>query len=405
MVSPWGFLAGGLLSGVGAGMAEDGKAMRERALKELEHQWAGELVDKRIGAQMEEGRLDREFKASEGDKTRTVTVDENAKDRAARENLALAEKPSDAALKAAQANYYRTLAAQAGIKSDEVQSVQTASDGSLHIVTKSGKVVPTGITGDNKEPLVEVYDPNSPTGTRMVRRRDAEGQPGKPESGMELTHNPDGSISFKTGRKGAAAGDGTPTPTTLNKVQGGILDDSAAIDRLNEIRKNFDPKFQVIGDRIGYAWSGWKEKFGEALPETERAELAKFTRYMTSAAENFSRTLKDISGGAVTPQEFERTSRWLPNPGTGLWDGDSPTAIQAKMDHLIDFGKRAVAKKLYIQKNGMKPGEVDIDSMPEIMQKRGGEIANELGASMSGDQLKRAVRDRLSDEFGLGTLK
>ena len=44
-----------------------------------------------------------------------------------------------------------------------------------------------------------------------------------------------------------------------------------------------------------------------------------------------------MSGVAVNPQEFSRAQAFLPNVGTGIFDGDSPTEFRTKVDDLEAF--------------------------------------------------------------------
>lgn len=55
-----------------------------------------------------------------------------------------------------------------------------------------------------REPLVEIADPDSPTGTRMVPRSQAAGMPGKPPSGLSIETGPDGSTRITQGRQGGS---------------------------------------------------------------------------------------------------------------------------------------------------------------------------------------------------------
>jgi hypothetical protein len=60
------------------------------------------------------------------------------------------------------------------------------------------------------DPLVEVYDPESPTGTRFVPRSQAAGRPGKPASGLQIETRPDGTTSISQGRTPTGAKGQTP---------------------------------------------------------------------------------------------------------------------------------------------------------------------------------------------------
>ena len=65
--------------------------------------------------------------------------------------------------------------------------------------------------------LTEIYDADSPTGTRFVPRGDAVGQPGKPASGLEFELSPDGSVRVTQGRSGIS---GDTRKTLQDRVAG-----------------------------------------------------------------------------------------------------------------------------------------------------------------------------------------
>jgi hypothetical protein len=61
------------------------------------------------------------------------------------------------------------------------------------------------------EPLVEIYDPSSPTGTSMVPRSQAAGRPGAPPAGFEIAYDAQGRPVIRTGvRQGGKGGDSAP---------------------------------------------------------------------------------------------------------------------------------------------------------------------------------------------------
>jgi hypothetical protein len=254
----------------------------------------------------------------------------------------------------------------------------------------------------NDEPLVEVYDKTSPTGTRLVRRSEAMGQPGKPGSGLRLTTGPNGEIELTQGPGVGGPGGGLTRPTQ-NEVQKRVLSSGDQMASISAIKQKFNPKFQQIGTRWSNLVNAWRDRMGYSLSTAEKTNLAEFSAYKAEASQMFSNMLKELSGTAVSASEMSRAQAWLPNPGTGLADGDSPTELQAKIERMEDFTKKALAKYAYINRNGLDVNAIDVDQMPMVMQQRGDELAAQYGAAgLQGAALKRAVRDTLVDEFGLG---
>jgi hypothetical protein len=247
--------------------------------------------------------------------------------------------------------------------------------------------------------LIEVYDPTSPTGTRYADVNKAEGAAGKPPSGMELEFGPDGQLSrISTGRKGGL------DKTVTTGVQKKILSVGDTMNSITAIKNRFKPEFQQIGTRWGNFKTAWKSKLNMPISPEEKQALDEYSQYIAEAAQNFSLVLKDMSGVAVNPTEFKRTEAWLPNPGTGIFDGDSPIELEAKIKRFEDFTRRVLAKYNYINANGLSINDVDVDQMPAIIRKRGDVLARKYSqgpAGLSGEDLKRAVRRTLADEFGL----
>ncbi len=213
---------------------------------------------------------------------------------------------------------------------------------------------------------------------------------------------PNGEMEVVQG-PGAASGD--LTKTTANEVQKKILSSGDTLSQIAAIRAKAKPEYQQIGPRWGALVTSMKDKSGLAVSPEDKQQLNEFTAYRAEASQMFSNILKDLSGTAVTPGELARAEGWLPNPGTGLVDGDSPTELASKVDRMEAFTKRALAKYSYINQHGLDPRKVDVDQMPKIIQDRGDEIAGEYAKrGLEGDQLKSQVKARLVEEFGLGAM-
>lgn len=147
-----GYAAAGAVAGLGAGLVEEGKAARDRAMRMLEHQNRLAIIDEtdRRAAAREEAR---DVRMAEREEARE-------KARAEREGGLLA-------------------------------SVQQTDDGRLIGFTRSGEVIEYKYKGKAKpEDLVEVGDPDSPTGSRYVPKSQAAGQPGKfSNDALDTYHN------------------------------------------------------------------------------------------------------------------------------------------------------------------------------------------------------------------------
>lgn len=221
-----------------------------------------------------------------------------------------------------------------------------------------------------------------------------------PRTGMEV-QTPDGTIVRMGGEPG---GSGLQKPTQ-NKVEEAYLNTTERMARVNRIRDSFRPEFLQIGNRWGNLATAWKEKAGFDASPQERQSLAEFSEFRSRAANDLNQTLKEMSGAAVTPQEAERLLKVIPNPGTGLFDGDSPTEFKAKMDDVFTDLRRAEARLNYIRRNGFdlsRMKDIPLDQVPRLINERAGQIELELGSQgITGEQLQIEVRRRLAEEFGL----
>lgn len=109
---------------------------------------------------------------------------------------------------------------------EEAQAYGLPSPKGYRVSTR-GQVQQIPGMGGSDEPMVEVYDPNSPTGTSYVPRSQASGRAGKPSNG--ITVGPDGTVQI-----GGSAGGRPPEgyrwsedKTRLEPIPGGPKDPGA----------------------------------------------------------------------------------------------------------------------------------------------------------------------------------
>lgn len=239
---------------------------------------------------------------------------------------------------------------------------------------------------------VKVPDPRSPTGFRWVTREDAIGMsaPTPGENGVTVNNYPNAPL--------------LPGKTASNKIDEGLLDVGMRLQGLSAIEKQFKPEYQQIGTRLGQAWTAGLDKMGVNLPEADKRQLTEFSQYKRNSIDSLNQYIKSITGAAMSEAEAERILKGLPNPGSGLMDGDSPIEFKAKLDDAIKQSRMAEARFVYMKRNGMALGDIPLDRMPSLMNQRGGEIEatiKRLQPNMPESDLRRLVRRNLSQEFGL----
>lgn len=269
--------------------------------------------------------------------------------------------------------------------------------------------------------MVKVQDPNSKTGWSA---RNAAGETildvAPPQGGFEVSM-PDGT-TVKMG--GQSKGDGAtglakPTQAAVEKDQIEAMD---ALKSISTINKMYKPEYQEIPSRMGYEADALKSKMGLDVDPESRKKYDEYQTYRSQVAQNFTTIMKQISGVAINPSEFERASSWIPNAGTGIWNGDDPMKFRANALRLEKITRDSVARLNYIRKNGfsirnakdfdevtnklpiMDENGQPTDTMERIISQRGMQLEQEVSKAnpnMDPKQLNTLVGQKLAEEFGL----
>ena len=188
-----------------------------------------------------------------------------------------------------------------------------------------------------------------------------------------------------------------PTKTEVEKQQ---LNTGDQIARLNNIQFSYRPEFLNIKFRAGQEWNSLKDKFG-GLPEAEKATLTNYSVYKQNATQNLNLTIKDLTGAAMSDAEAGRIISTLPNAGTGVFDGDSPTQFESKLNNGIQQTKYALARKQYALKNGLNWQDTPLDQMPAIVNKRAADIAKQYKLDPNKPADRNTIKTQLAAEFGI----
>lgn len=194
---------------------------------------------------------------------------------------------------------------------------------------------------------------------------------------------------------------GDLSKSTKGKLEEEILTTGNAITRLNQIKASYRPEYQNVKYRAQSAWSELKDKFSN-LPESERNNLQGFVVYRQSALQNLNQTIKDLTGAAMGVQEAERIIAASPNAGTSVFDGDSPTTFQSKLDNQIKQVQYALARKQYSLNKGLRWESIPLERMPILINERGKEIAKQYNLNPEKNPADmNTVQRQLAAEFGV----
>jgi hypothetical protein len=188
--------------------------------------------------------------------------------------------------------------------------------------------------------------------------------------------------------------------STTSDVQKSVITTADAVTRLNNIQFSYRPQYQNIGFRSKQAWNTVRDKFG-GLPDAEKRQLAEYSQYKQNALQNLNQTIKDITGAAMGVQEADRIIAQLPNAGTDIFGGDSPTEFEAKLNNAITQTKYALARKQYSLKKGFNWESTPLDKMPSIINSRGAEIAKQYNLDPKKPADLQTINRQLAAEFGV----
>jgi hypothetical protein len=193
---------------------------------------------------------------------------------------------------------------------------------------------------------------------------------------------------------------GQLSKTTAGEVEKSVITTADAVTRLNNIQFSYRPEYQNIGFRTKQAWGTLKDKFGGLSP-TEKTQLTNYSQYRQNALQNLNQTIKDITGAAMGVQEAERIIATLPNAGAGIFDGDSPTEFESKLNNGISQTKYALARKNYALKKGLNWESTPLDKMPSIINERGAAIAKQYNLDPKKAADLQTINRQLAAEFGV----
>lgn len=228
--------------------------------------------------------------------------------------------------------------------------------------------------------------------------------------GLQLTMDKDGNITFTQGALGAG-GMTKPVQTDLQKK---AITTGDNIARLEAIGQQFDPSFMEIESRFGATKTKWKEKLGMASSPEEKAQLSKYSAFSRDAIENINGYIKEITGAQMSEKEADRIRKAMPDPGEGLFDGDSPTEFKAKWRSAMKSLKLSQARASYLLKSGVTEQALksmaktntlpSFGQIEETIKARNLQLEQEIKTAnpqASQQQIDAAVAKQLKAEFGI----
>jgi hypothetical protein len=197
-----------------------------------------------------------------------------------------------------------------------------------------------------------------------------------------------------------------PGGTVANQIEERQFNAAEQIARLSAIRRDFRPEHQTFAARLSNRWTALREFGGRQLSPDERQRLTEYTQSRARSLENLNYTIQAVTGAAMGIDEADRIIATMPNPGTGLFDGDSPTEFQAKLDRATQDVQNAIIRYSLARQRGVDPlrSGIRLEDVPGLVNQRGEEIAREIRADnprLSENAVRQQVDARLGAELGL----
>lgn len=216
--------------------------------------------------------------------------------------------------------------------------------------------------------------------------------------GMSVTL-PDGTV-IAEGSTPQSVRPGELAKPLVNSLQETIVNSTARLDRLNATLSTYRPEFLRAKGLANAATTRVKDFIGMGVSPEQQKYLNDYTEFQSNAATDLSQFLKEMSGAAVTPQEFARVEKTLPS-GKEL----SPTEFEAKSKVALRTINRALMRANWALKNGI--GVQSIEQLSKVMPLEGidqvyEQRANAIWQEMGGTPESRATAiQRANQEFGV----
>jgi len=198
------------------------------------------------------------------------------------------------------------------------------------------------------------------------------GQIGAPPPGPQISRGP-GGTTIMSNPKALEAG-------SKGKLEEKAINLGEQMARLDDIKAMFDPSFQTLQGKAGNAVNAMKDFVGIQLDPKQTESLVKFTQYRQVALKNLNDTIKDATGASMGVDEAKRIIATMPNPGTGVWDGDSPKQFEAGMNKAIDLTKNAMIRTNWAKANGVDPLKtgIELEKVPSLISETGQKLEAQI---------------------------
>jgi hypothetical protein len=136
------------------------------------------------------------------------------------------------------------------------------------------------------------------------------------------------------------------------EVQKNIFKIDSALESVNQIISDYKPEYQTLGTRWESFITSSKEKLGMEVAAFDKQKLAEFSEYRKNAVATMNEEIRRLTGAQMSKAEAERLMKGMPNPGTGLFDGDSPTEFISAIKVMYRKLRMAKARHMWYLAQG-----------------------------------------------------
>jgi len=193
-----------------------------------------------------------------------------------------------------------------------------------------------------------------------------------------------------------------PGASAQSEIDKALLSSGSRLQVLNRISEGYRPEFLQTRFKVAQRLVELGEKLGREPNPEERQNLEQFARFKQDSVRQLNQYINEITGAAIGQgEEAERLKSGVPNPGEGLFGGDSPTVFLSKLNNTVRDLRLAEARLQYIKTKGFNLQDVTLDQMPTIMRKRKEQIVKDFGLDEANPTDREVLRNRLASEFGL----
>jgi len=210
---------------------------------------------------------------------------------------------------------------------------------------------------------------------------------------------PDGTVVEMGGQAGAIGPSELSKPT-INALQETIVNSSNRLDRLNQLFTAYKPEYLQAKGLLKAGTTEVRDFLGMDVSDEDKKYLSGYAEFRATASQEFSATLKELSGSAATEAEVQRVMKGVPS------DKDkSPTAFEAKARATTKFITRAIMRANWALKNGIGIQSVDelskrmpLEGIDGVYEARANEIWQQMGGT---PETKAQAIAEANKEFGL----